>query len=296
MIDNDYFDSARDYLEFYDLTDANVSYELVPFESGQFKLAGHIFNPGDYKATVILIHGFMGHTGLMSKLIRYLIEAGYAVAAFDLPGHGLSSGERTAIDDFSQYSDSLSDFVDVVKERLDGPYHLIGFSTGASTIMEYLSSGKKDCFDKMIFAVPLVRSTHWFKAKISYQMYKLFFDDVARPYRKISSDKDFIRFVQYEDPMSARKVSLKWVKALFKWNRKMADVPTVNREILIVQGKKDKTVAWEYNVEFIQSKFNNAQIKFIPKARHEIFNESEKIRQEVFLTIGNYLENKGSSD
>lgn len=290
MIDNDYFNSAEDYLEFYGLSDATASYELVPFESGQFKLAGHLFLPKDYKATVVLVHGFMGHTGLLGKFIRYLTEAGYAVAVYDLPGHGLSGGERTAIDDFSQYSDSLSHFLDVVKKRFSGPYHLIGFSTGASAIIDYLSSDKEDCFDKVIFAAPLVRCAHWLPAKISYCIYKPFIKDVVRVYRKVSSDKDFERFIRYEDPMSARRVSLKWARALFKWNKKIADVPVLDREILIVQGKKDKAVAWEYNLNFIQSKFNSTQIKLIAKARHELFNESAELRSQVFSQIREYLD------
>ncbi len=290
MINNGHFNSVEDYLEFYGLDNASVSYELVPFESGGFKLAGFLYQSAEYKATVVLLHGFMGHTGLMSKFIRYLTEAGFVVAAYDLPGHGLSGGERTAIDDFSQYSDSLNDFLDIVKAQLKGPYHLIGFSTGASAVMDYLFSEYDDYFDKIILAAPLVHSVHWSSAKFSYHIYKLFTEDVARVYRKVSSDKDFLRFIQYQDPMSARRVSLKWVKALFEWNKKIADMPTVDREILIVQGKKDKTVAWKYNLKFIQSKFSNAHIKLIEKARHELFNESAKLRSQVFSQIREYLE------
>ncbi|PKL48668.1 MAG: hypothetical protein CVV39_04065 [Planctomycetes bacterium HGW-Planctomycetes-1] len=290
MLNSGPFSCDEDYLKFYGLRCASVGYELVPFKSNGFELAGHVFKPADYKATIVLIHGFMGHTGLMGKFIRYLTEAGFAVAAFDLPGHGLSGGERTAIDDFSQYSDSLNDFLDIIKPHLTGPYHLIGFSTGASTVMDYIFSGEKDYFDKVILVAPLVHSVHWLPAKISFFVYKPFLRDVVRVYRKVSSDKDFERFIRYEDPMSARRVSLKWVKSLFKWNKKIADVPVSDREILVIQGKKDKTIAWKYNLKFIRSKFSDVEIKLVENARHELFNESAELRGRVFSQIRDYLE------
>ncbi|MDD5010855.1 MAG: alpha/beta hydrolase [Phycisphaerae bacterium] len=290
MLNSSSFNSIEDYLKFYGLDTARVGYELVPFKSSGFELTGFVFKPDDYKATVVLIHGFMGHTGLMSKFIAELTTAGFAVAAFDLPGHGLSSGERTAIEDFSQYTDSLSDFLNVVRPKLKSPYHLIGFSTGGSTVMDYIFSGKKDYFDKVILAAPLVRCVHWLAAKISFLVYKPLLKDVTRIYRGVSSDKDFERFIRYEDPMSARRVSLKWVDALFKWNKKIADVPICDRKILVIQGKKDNTVAWRYNLKFIQSKFSNAQIKLVEKARHELFNESADLRSKVFSQIREYLE------
>src|SRR4030043_464172 len=101
---NSCFDSIESYLEFYGLKIAVARHEFVPFESGGFELAGHIFRPKEYKATVFILHGYLNHCGLLSKLIKYLVEAGFAVAVYDLPGHGLSSGEPTAIDDFSQYT------------------------------------------------------------------------------------------------------------------------------------------------------------------------------------------------
>ncbi len=290
MFNSDYFDCAEDYLKFYGLDAVSVEYELVPFKSGGFELTGFVFKPADYKATVVLLHGFMGHTGLMSKFIGHLTTVGFAVASFDLPGHGLSSGERTTIDDFSQYTDTLVDFFNVIRPKLKSPYHLIGFSTGASTAMDYIFSGEEDYFDKVILAAPLAHCVHWPMAKISYCIYKPFAKDVARVYRKVSSSQDFERFIRYEDPMSARRVSLKWVKALFKWNKKIADVPVSDRKILVIQGKKDKTIAWKYNLKFIRSKFGNAQIKLVEKARHELFNESVELRSRVFSQIKDYLE------
>ncbi len=291
MLNNEYrcFNSIEDYLGFYGFN--SVGHEFVPFKSDGFELAGHTFRPKDYKATVVILHGYLGHCGLLSKIIKYMIDAGYAVAAFDLPGHGLSSGQPTAIDEFSQYCDSLNDFMKIIKPQLHGPYHIIGHSTGAAIIMDYLLEGGNDCFDKIILTAPLERSDWWLLSKIGFSICRPFCNNLPRVFRNVSSDKDFLRFVKHKDPLQAKKVSVKWINAMFNWDKKITNAKTSPRKVLVIQGTKDNIIDWKFNIKFIQSKFKNSQVEFIENARHELFNESEEIRQEVFLQIKNYLKN-----
>jgi lysophospholipase len=238
---------------------------------------------------VIILHGYLNHCGLLAKLIKYLVETGFAVAVFDLPGHGLSSGEPTTIDDFTQYSDSLNDFLNIIKPILHGPFHIIGHSTGAAVIVDYLFGGRDDCFDKVILAAPLERSDFWLLSKICFSISRLFTGFLPRVFRRVSSDEDFLKFVKYKDPLQAKKISLKWVAAMFKWSSRIVDAPISNRLVYVIQGINDNIVAWKYNLRFIQSKFTRTQIELIENCRHELFNESEKIRQEVFSQIKDYL-------
>jgi alpha-beta hydrolase superfamily lysophospholipase len=283
------FDSVENYLEFYELDITAAAHKFVPFKSNGFELAGHIFQPINYKATVVILHGYLGHCGLLSKLIKYLIEAGYAVAAFDLPGHGLSSGEPTAIDDFSQYTDSLNDFIKIIRPHLHGPHHIIGHSTGAAIIMDYLFSGQSNGVDKIILVAPLVRSQFWFLSKLGCIIYRPFAKNIFRLFRNVSSDKNFLRFVRYKDPLQAKKISLNWVGALFKWNDKITNAESIARPVKVIQGTSDNIVAWRYNLKFVQSKLSNAEIKLIANGRHELFNESAQLRSEVFRQIEDYL-------
>ncbi len=308
--------STVEYFKYYglDLANDKTKHLFGTFQSNSFTLAGHIFipletgrhwrpsgvndalsltgfRPKEYKATVVVLHSYLNHCGLLSKLIRYLLDAGFAVAVYDLPGHGLSSGQPTAIDDFSQYSDSLSDFMNTVRPILDGPYHLIGQSTGAAVIMDYLFSERGDYFDKVVLIAPLVCCVWWFEAKIAFRIYRHFAKNIFRLFRKNSSDKDFLRFVRYSDPLQAKKVSLNWICAFFEWNDKIANAESVARPIMVIQGANDAAVAWRYNLKFIQSKFSKAQIKLVEEGRHELFNESADICKEVFSQVGSCLEN-----
>ena len=48
----------------------------------------------NHQRTVILVHGFQSRAIYMSGFIEPLIDQGYRVLVFDLPGHGLSQGSR----------------------------------------------------------------------------------------------------------------------------------------------------------------------------------------------------------
>jgi len=262
------------------------------FESGGLRLAGHVYKPSEYKATVVVMHGYFNHCGQLNNLVGYLLEEGYAVAAFDLPGHGLSGGKRGAIDKFSQYSMALFDFTSEVREQLDGPYHFIGHSTGAAAMIDYLLANDDTIFDKIILTAPLIHCSGWEQSKISYNEKIQFVKSVPRVFRKNSSDAAFLDFIKKRDPLQTRKIPLKWVRALHKWNDKIADLPGREKSVLIIQGTSDETIDWQYNIRFLGEKFSETQVSMIESANHELFNEAVKMRKEVFSQITSYLEDE----
>ena len=281
------------YFEYYGLNVNSDELEHIfgSFESNDQALAAHIFIPKDYKATVIVMHGFFNHCGQLNHLIKYLTEQGYAVAAYDMPGHGLSTGERAWIDDFSQYSDALRDFMNVLTKKLKGPYHLVGHSTGASAALDYLLTCKDSAFDKVVLVAPLVRCSAWGPSKTGFKLYSPFAETIPRVFRNNSSDEKFLQFVRTKDPLQLRCVNLKWVKALHQWNDKISDLEKCDSEVKILQGTNDKTVDWEFNIKFIKNKFSSVEVSLIENAHHELFNESANIRKEVFSQILAWLEN-----
>jgi len=289
-----YSQSIQSYFGYYELDfkQKDLKHIFGTFESNNEVLAAHIFKPEEYKATVILLHGFFDHTGLLKHLIKNLLEQGYAVAAYDMPGHGLSTGRRLAINNFSQYTNTLQDFTTIVTRQLNGPYYLIGHSTGGATALDYLLTNENTCFDKIILAAPLVRCSSWRLSKISYKLYSPLGRSIVRVFRNNSSDREFLDFVRNKDPLQARSVPLEWARALYDWNDKISDYNSSDKSIMIIQGNKDTTVAWKFNIDFIRRKFTNTQVSLIDKARHELFNESSDIRAEVFSQINSYLDDK----
>ncbi|MCK5472692.1 MAG: alpha/beta hydrolase [Planctomycetes bacterium] len=289
-------DAITDYFKFYglDSDSNNVEHIFGTFKSGEFTLVGHIYKPQKYRATVFVLHGYFDHCGQLNHLIEYLLKAGYAVAAFDLPGLGLSSGERAAIDDFTHYSWALIDFADIVRPQLNGPYHFVGHSTGAAAVIDYLlcNNSNDTIFERVVLIAPLIHCVSWEKSKISYNEKIQFIKSVPRVFRKNSSDADFLRFIKNKDPLQTRTIPLKWVRALHKWNEKIKNFPPCEKPVKIIQGTKDTTVDWRFNIKFLQEKFSKTQVRLIENANHELFNESVDIRKEVFSQISHYLEAK----
>jgi hypothetical protein len=66
----------------------------------------------------------------------------------------------------------------------------------------------------------------------------------------------------------------------------------VSDKVLVLQGVKDKTVAWKYNINFIRNKFVNSRIEKIAGGNHQLLNESDLILKQVLLLIERYLGKK----
>ena len=293
-----YSDEIKAYFLHYglDCDGPDTQHVFGSFESAGFTLAAHLYEPAQYQATVVLLHGYLNHTGQFRNLVQFLLDNHYAVAVFDLPGHGFSSGETAAINSFDQYIDITQDFMQIVKSHLEGPFYGVGFSTGGSILVEMLMENMAEDFDRIVLAAPLIHWSAYEQSKGTYKVYKKFTDKFARFHRKNSSDKDFLVFNKTQDYLHSKHLSLKWVKALFDWNEKIERIGPCDREVLVIQGDKDGTVEWKYNMDLMRDKFPNAVIKMIPGANHELFNEAPQYKQQVLKLVGDFLIRNSSLD
>ena len=60
-------------------------------------------SPSRPRGTVVFLHGYLDHSALSLALFAFLNDRGYRIVAYDLPGHGLSGGQRAGLEDFDQY-------------------------------------------------------------------------------------------------------------------------------------------------------------------------------------------------
>lgn len=280
--------STVQYFQYYRLHFENADHSFGHFDSTGFRLAAHVFVPENPKGTVYLLHGYLDHTGILSKLIGFLLSEGFAIAVYDLPGHGLSSGIQASIDDFSRYLDVFSDYMQLISKHLPKPLHLVCHSTGCSIALDYLDRADDPGFDKMIFLAPMVHSAHWGWSRFGVAVADPFVDSVPRDFRENSSDPAFLEFVR-EDPLQSRIVSFQWLRALYDWDKRVKLCEDIKNPILIVQGTEDCILDWEYNLDFLKKVLNGAKIKMVEGADHQLVNERAELRDEVFLEIGEYL-------
>ena len=87
------------------------------------------------KGVVIITHGVAEHSGRYEHVAQSLVEGGYTVVAFDLRGHGKSSGKRNYINSFQDHLNDLGTVIIRAKASFPNlPIFLFGHSMGGGIV------------------------------------------------------------------------------------------------------------------------------------------------------------------
>jgi len=281
---------AQEYQRFYGLNLPAQSW-LGGFQAAGFDLVGQVWEPQRPVATLFLLHGYYDHMGLYRHVIEWALTLGYTVISCDLPGHGLSSGERASISDFALYQQVLDALFEQAQQlALPRPWHLCGQSTGGAIAVDHLlHKGAESPIDgQVILLAPLVRPRAWRWSKFSYRVLRHFVNGIERRFSENTNDPTFLPFLE-ADPLQPRRLPTAWVGALMAWVKRIEAAPRSTRQPLIVQGEADGTVDWPHNLEVLKAKFADPQILMLPEARHHLANELPGIRQRYFDFIDQRL-------
>jgi lysophospholipase len=279
------------YFELYGLDPVGHEHVFGTFRAGSHALAAHAFIPPEPRGTVLVMHGFFDHTGTLSAAIRHLLDRGFAVAAYDQPGHGLSSGPRATIGDFGEYATVLDEFLRLCRVHLPPPYHALAHSTGAAILLTRLLTHDDEDIGHVVLVAPLVHSAQWYLSTRGGQFLQLFVDDVPRVFRKNTGDEQFLDFVR-KDPLQPRRASLEWLNELVEWNERIESYAPSERPVTVIQGDADTVVDWQYNLAFIRSKFPNARVEMIEGGRHQLLGEAKALRARVFRIVDQALDGR----
>lgn len=277
---------CRHFASFYGIDLSNAAYHIGTFPSRGLSLAGHIFSPPKSRKTVLLVHGYFDHTGMLRHLINCLLKEHYTVASLDLPGHGLSEGKAADIDSFTRYGKAVSDFLSLCRASLPSPVHFIGHSTGCSALLEYFF-GKPKLFseEKVILIAPLIRPVLWKSFNTAYLIAgKAVFPRLPRLLVNPTHDPLFVSF-QKKDPLQAKKFPVSWFEALRNWNRKLEMRGIVDIDATVLQGTTDTVVDWKYNIRYLEKKLSKFRVELIEGAKHQLLNEIEPFRGKTLELI-----------
>ncbi len=266
-------------------------YNFGKFCAAGFELAVHIWQPEKPRGTIFLLHGFTDSVGLMQHPVRFFLQQNWAVVAFDLPGHGLSSGTQASIESFDQYRDVLTVCIRRCHHVLPKPWHGVGQSTGAAVWLDYMATYVVDSdIDKVLLLAPLVRPTNWRWTGWLLPLYRSLASKIPRTFALNSHDEGFMAFVREDDPLQTRVTPMRWAMAMAGWIKAFRSLPRVNKPITIIQGDEDTTVDFRYNVPLIRKKFPHNRLVIIPGGRHQLCNEAVEFRQKVFRHVQEWLE------
>jgi alpha-beta hydrolase superfamily lysophospholipase len=279
-------ESTRQYLRFYHLDVPGCTHRFGAIDAGKYRIAMHVFEPPAAKRAVLIVHGYLDHAGVWSKLIPRLVEAGFLVAVYDQPGHGLSDGARADIGAFSDYVAVLETVFRQCVSQRPMAWDLAAHSMGGAIVADYILTRTKTAPApaRVVLLAPLLHSAAWKTVGVGRALVGKFIRSVPRKYQKNSSDTAFLAFVM-RDPLQVERLPLHWLAALRDWNRQFDKLPPGRMPVTIVQGDADSTVDWKYNLKIFRKKFPAARVIILPGARHQLMNENEVVRTAVLKAI-----------
>lgn len=287
------------YLGFYGL-DFSARFPGSRYALGRLALAGfeiavQYWLPLGARGTLVIVHGYYDHVGIYRHAIEFGLQHGLAVLAFDLPGHGLSSGERAAIDSFDQYGDVLEQLLNIARHHLPSPWYGLGQSTGGAILLNHLwryeSFRSQPWLEYRALCAPLILPRSWGRGRIAYSLLHRWLKTLPRGRSRSSHDREFIRFIDELDCLQSRRLSVRWVGAMKRWDEQFQHFSPLHVPLLVAQGSQDETVDWRYNLQQIRSRLPLAEVVMIDGAGHQLVNEREDFRRQVFAQISRFFFN-----
>lgn len=269
---------------------ADVNHSIGFIQTDEFKIVTHLFKLSEAKGTVFLQHGYYDHVGLYSHIIKHCLQQGFNVFSYDLPGHGLSSGDRASINSFDQYDSLFSEGLALIQKYLPGPVVAIGQSTGAAIIINYLLSRglvkQTSPFASVYLLAPLVRPTNWKMSVLYYIISKPFVRQMKRSFSINSNNLEFLDFLKNHDPLQPLYLKSRWIGALREWIKKIESSSRVDLDVQVIQGTSDGTVDAKHNMTVLEDKFTGFEVTYIENGRHQLVNEEPIKLKQVLSVLG----------
>nr|WP_281423889.1 alpha/beta hydrolase [Oceanobacter mangrovi] len=246
------------------------------------------------RGNLLMVHGYYDHVGLYGSLIDFALQQRLNVLAFDLPGHGLSSGEQASIDDFDTYRKVFVQLFEHGQQQLpELPWIVVGQSTGGATLATWLLHDRpqaNSCPVKDVWLLaPLLRPRGWSTGRWLHTVAHPFLKRLKRHFSLNGNNPEFSRFLATMDPLQARYLSVRWVTALKRWIGWIERQPPMAFPVLLVQGSADETVDWQHNLPCYQSLFRDLEVMMLEGGHHHLVNEEPVKRQRLYQHLAKRL-------
>jgi lysophospholipase len=278
------------------------------------------WTPEPARETILLLNGRGDFIEKYAELIRDLLVKGFAVAAMDWRGQGLS-GEmtppprRTHIEDFGLWVEDAQLWCDtIVKLACPAPYKLLAHSMGSHLGLR-LMHDTPGLIDRAVLLVPMLGlKTHPFSIKFARRVTKMLvqmgqgerFGFGQLPYsalfntavrmNRLTSDK--ARFEQEGAAIAANPalaiggLSNSWVVAAFNSCELLASpgyAETISTPTLMLTAEREVLVENAAAESFAQ-RMPNAHCELIADGLHELFRERDAIRDFVLTRVFRFLQ------
>ncbi len=257
-------------------------------------LRTYSWEPEDFKAAFLVVHGFGEHAGRYGFFRDYFLPRGYAVYSMDNRGHGQSAGRRGHVKRYDDYIEDLRLRVfEVLRSVGLRKLFLVGHSNGGLIALRYALK-YPDNLAGVVVSGPLLELAmpvpSWKSAlgKVSaYIAPTLTMANELVPER-LSRDEEVQR-AYMTDPLVHHVVSSRWFVEMQKAARDARErAGDFQTPLLLLHGEDDELCGLSATRRFYH-KVNrkDVRIETYEGFRHEIFNEIGK--EKVFADIEEWI-------
>lgn len=200
--------------------------------------------------TVLLVHGWEGRGSQMGAFAEPLVSAGYRAVAFDAPGHGASSGQRSSIPEMVW---AVAD----IAHLLGGVHAVVAHSAGAAAVTAALGLGLLPPLDRLVFVAPP--------------------DDPGRYLQQVAA---MLRLPRSVADHAGRRIEERFGIG-FADLRASSTAPDMEVPLLILHDRGDREVPYE-DAELLTSRWPGARlVSTTGLGHHRILRDPEVRRQAV---------------
>ena len=247
-------------------------------------------------AVVCLVHGIGEHSGRYEHLAKFLNQAGYALSAFDLRGHGKSQGQRGHAKTYGVLLDDISRFLaENVKRFPNLSFFLYGHSFGGALVLNYVLR----CHPQIAGVIatgPSLRTAFkppaWklILGRIMARLLPTFSLSNGIDIQGLSRDKNIVR-AYASDPLVHDRISARLGIDMIQnglWAGEHAEEFPL--PLLLMHGSRDHITSVQASREFAAKAGDCCTLKIWDDLYHEIHNEPEQ--GEVFAYLLDWLKSK----
>ena len=260
------------------------------------ELKGILYTPDNPVAVMNLVHGFGEHSGRYLHMMDALGEAGIAVAAIDLRGHGKSSGKRGVCYKYDLLRGDAESLLKFSAQQFpELPQFLYGHSMGGGLVLNHILNRGAGGLSGVIASAPLLTTPEPLPKALGLIVRMLTkMAPIVTLDNSISGDKISTlpeEQAAYEsDPVNHGRLGVGLAEGILgggEWV--LSQAKSWNTPLLLMHAKEDKLTSFASSEEFARLA-ENCIFRGYENCEHEIHNDIA--RADVYREITAFIQDR----
>jgi acylglycerol lipase len=245
------------------------------------------------RATVIFTHGLGEHSNRYGHVAAEFVARGWRVVAWDLRGHGRSSGPRGDVEDYQTFLDDLG-AVSARYRASESPLFLYAHSLGGQIALRFLQTAPVSC-QGAIIASPWLRLAFdppWWKlalARVAMHFWPAFKQSTGNRWERLS--RDLSHMTSFPDlELVHHGISARMYFAVRAAGElALGDASVLRIPLLLLHGDADPVTSHHSTCEFFEKAgAADKTLRIFPGTRHETHNDLDRV--QVIREIAEWIE------